>query len=141
MAIRLEFSDPAGARSEELSIADVIGMLLPDGAGLCCHAPAAATVDALASPVLCRVVDEEQVHRPLESVGLTCGPPPREVAIEAWGHPVGNQELPPRGGVASTDERAHLRNPPGHSAPLKSKRSISSLARRVLHRGYPCQEP
>jgi len=42
----LVFSDPAGARSEDLSISDVIAMLVPDGAGLCCHVPAAATVDA-----------------------------------------------------------------------------------------------
>jgi|GEM_PF-4916271 len=42
----LVFSDPARARSEDLSISDVIGMLVPDGAGLCCHVPGVARVDA-----------------------------------------------------------------------------------------------
>jgi len=42
----LEFSDPAGTRASDLSISDVIGMLLPDGAGLCCHVPVVGRVDA-----------------------------------------------------------------------------------------------
>lgn len=41
----LVFSDPAGERSSDLSIADVIALLVPDGAGLCCHVPVVGTVD------------------------------------------------------------------------------------------------
>ena len=29
----------------DLSIADVIALLVPDGAGLCCHVPVVGTVD------------------------------------------------------------------------------------------------
>ena len=41
----LELSDPAGPRAADLSIADVVALLVPDGAGLCCHVPGSERLD------------------------------------------------------------------------------------------------